>query len=141
MSRVEVHPQLLADCYYLGHLQACELLLHRNACVPWFILVPDTALGDLLDLPTEHRDAVVEECAAVSAFIKQILGYAKVNFAGLGNVVPQMHLHVIGRSEDDAAWPQPVWGNFLGEQTYAAKQVQQWREGLAKMTGLVPLDS
>ena len=141
MLRVKIHPQLRDDCYHLGHLQACEVLLHRNACVPWFILVPDTALNDLLDLPSEHRDAVVAECAAVSAFIKQILGYAKVNFAGLGNVVPQMHLHVIGRSEDDAAWPQPVWGNFLGEQTYAAGQVQQWSEGLAKMIGLVPLES
>lgn len=141
MSHIEIHPQLLADCYHLGHLQACELLLHRNACVPWFILVPDTALNDLLDLPSEHREAVVAECAAVSAFIKQILGYPKVNFAGLGNVVPQMHLHVIGRSDDDAAWPQPVWGNLDEEKTYAPEQLQQWRDGLAKMIGLVPLES
>ena len=139
MLHVEIHPQLLSDCYHLGHLQTCAVLLHRNACVPWFILVPDTALNDLLDLPSKHREAVIEECAAISAFIKQILGYDKVNFAGLGNVVPQMHLHIIGRSVDDAAWPQPVWGNFIGDKTYAAKKVQQWREGLVKMTGLVPL--
>ena len=99
MERDQIHRQLLADCHYLGSLPACELLLHRNAALPWFILVPDTQITDLLDLPEPHLEVVMADCAAVSAFIKQFLGFDKVNFAGLGNVVPQMHLHIIGRRE------------------------------------------
>ena len=96
MEQFHIHPQLLADCHQLGKLSASDLLLHRNAALPWFILVPDTQMSDVLDLPQDHRDAVLAECAVVSAFIKSVLGYNKVNFAGLGNVVPQMHLHIIG---------------------------------------------
>lgn len=138
MRDQQIHPQLLADCHHLGRLPACELLLNRNAALPWFILVPDTELSDILDLPQEHRDAVVAECATVSDFIKQVLGYPKVNFAGLGNVVPQMHLHVVGRREGDTCWPQPVWGNLPDGGEYPAEQLQEWRRELVQMAGLVP---
>jgi len=136
MQEVQIHPQLLADCHDLGRLPACAVLLHRNAVLPWFIMVPDTALNDVLDLPREHRDAVITDCAAVSTFIKAVLGYDKVNFAGLGNVVPQMHLHVIGRSEGDPAWPQPVWGALQDTATYTSQQLDDIRQGLGKMAGL-----
>ena len=106
MERDQIHPQLLADCHYLGSLAASEVLLNRNAALPWFILVPDTRINDILDLPEHHRDVVMADCAAVSAFIKQVLGFDKVNFAGLGNVVPQMHLHIIGRRDGGPWWPQ-----------------------------------
>ncbi len=138
MDPSQIHPQLLADCHHLGSLPATEVLLHRNAALPWFILVPDTRLADVLDLPEHHREEVVAECAAVSDFIKQVLGYGKVNFAGLGNVVPQMHLHVVGRREDDPCWPQPVWGNMPDGGAYTAQQLADLRADLAKMTGLVP---
>jgi diadenosine tetraphosphate (Ap4A) HIT family hydrolase len=128
--------QLLADCVYLGRLPACDVLLHRNAALPWFILVPQTLLLDVLDLPDEHRDAVIAECAGISAFIKQVLGYEKVNFAGLGNVVPQMHLHIIGRNAQDPCWPHPVWGNLPDGAIYTAAQIQEYQQGLVKMLGL-----
>jgi diadenosine tetraphosphate (Ap4A) HIT family hydrolase len=137
---MQIHPQLLTDCHHLGKLSACELLLNRNAALPWFILVPDTELNDILDLPSEHREAVVAECAAVSEFIKKVLGYPKVNFAGLGNVVPQMHLHVIGRREGDACWPQPVWGALADGGEYPVEKLQEWSRELAQMTGLAPPD-
>lgn len=140
MDLEEIHPQLLADCHYLGRLPDSALLLHRNAALPWFILVPDTRLGDVLDLPEHHREVVVAECAAVSLFIKQVLGFDKVNFAGLGNVVPQMHLHVIGRSAADPAWPQPVWGNVPEGELYATAQLRAWQADLVKMAGLEPAD-
>lgn len=138
MDPSQIHPQLLADCHLLGSLPATEVLLHRNAAVPWFILVPDTLLADLLDLPEHHREEVVAECAAISDFIKQVLGYGKVNFAGLGNLVPQMHLHIVGRREDDPCWPRPVWGNLPDGGAYTPQQLADLRGDLAKMTGLVP---
>ena len=137
MESADLPEQLLADCHHLGRLPATELLLNRNASLPWFILVPDTRLSDVLDLPEEHRDAVLADCAAVSAFIKQVLGFAKVNFAGLGNVVPAMHLHIIGRHPQDPCWPQPVWGNLPQGEAYARQQLRDWQADLVKMTGLV----
>ena len=138
MEQIHIHTQLLADCHHLGKLDAVEVLLHRNAAVPWFILVPDTQLSDVLDLPDEHRQAVLADCAAVSVFIKQVLGFDKVNFAGLGNVVPQMHLHIIGRHSADSCWPQPVWGNLPEGGTYALGQLREWQDELVKMMGLSP---
>ena len=106
-----IHPQLQQDCHVLGRFSRCTVLLNRNAAFPWFILVPDTKLEDVLDLPAAELAEVSAECQRVSTFLKRELGFGKVNFAGLGNVVPQMHLHVIGRSIDDPCWPQPVWGH------------------------------
>jgi diadenosine tetraphosphate (Ap4A) HIT family hydrolase len=140
MEQSQIHPQLLADCHYLGSLSACEVLLNRNAALPWFILVPDTRIADLLDLPQEQRDVVMADCAAVSGFIKQGLGYTKVNFAGLGNVVPQMHLHIIGRREGDPCWPNPVWGNLPAGRQYEHMELLGWQADLRKTVKLLPAD-
>lgn len=140
MAQDDIPKQLLADCHHLGRLATAELLLHRNASVPWFILVPDTLLSDVLDLPDDHRDAVLADCAGVSRFIKQALGFDKVNFAGLGNVVPQMHLHVIGRRPDDGCWPQPVWGNLPEGEAYDSAQLREVQQSLASMLGLAPVE-
>jgi len=137
MEQAHIPEQLLADCHHLGRLPTSEVLLHRNAALPWFILVPQTQLQDVLDLPDEYRQAVLADCAAVSAFIKQLPGYAKVNFAGLGNVVPAMHLHIIGRHPQDPCWPQPVWGNLPAGDSYSSQQLLEWQAALARMIGLV----
>ena len=136
MDEIAVPEQLLADCHLLGRLPTSALLLNRNAALPWFIVVPDTRLKDILDLPDEHRQAVMADCAGVSLFIKQVLGYDKVNFAGLGNVVPDMHLHIIGRREGDACWPQPVWGNLPDGGAYDMAQLHEWQQELSIMIGL-----
>jgi diadenosine tetraphosphate (Ap4A) HIT family hydrolase len=138
MEQSQIPQQLLTDCHVLGSLPASTLLLNRNAALPWFILVPQTPLCDVLDLPPQQRDAVLAECAAVSAFIKQVLGFDKVNFAGLGNVVPAMHLHIIGRHPNDACWPQPVWGNLPGGEAYSMERLREWQAGLVTQMGLVP---
>jgi diadenosine tetraphosphate (Ap4A) HIT family hydrolase len=138
MAHIELPPVLLTDCHHLGRLATSELLLQRNASLPWFILLPDTPLKDVLDLPDDQLQAVLTDCAAVSSFIKQVLGFEKVNFAGLGNVLPDMHLHIIGRSVADPCWPQPVWGNLPAGEVYAAEQLQQWQRALIKKIGLVP---
>ena len=133
---MHIHPQLLADCHLLGTLDDNTLLLHRNAGLPWFILVPATEQADVLDLSGEQRAAVLQCCAEVSRFIKQNLGYNKVNFAGLGNVVPQQHLHIVGRREDDPCWPQPVWGNLPSGPDYATETLHHWVELLQRECGL-----
>jgi diadenosine tetraphosphate (Ap4A) HIT family hydrolase len=138
MALEKIPPQLLGDCHVLGRFPACTLLLNRNAALPWFILVPQTPLCDFLDLPQGQREVVLAECAGVSGFIKQVLGFDKVNFAGLGNVVPAMHLHIIGRHPQDACWPQPVWGNLPDGASYSVEQLREWQSGLVSLLGLVP---
>jgi diadenosine tetraphosphate (Ap4A) HIT family hydrolase len=135
MTQSNIPTQLLEDCHYLGRLHGSAVLLNRNAAVPWFILVPQTQMSDILDLPDKQREEILADCAAVSRFIKQQLGFDKVNFAGLGNVVSAMHLHIIGRHTKDPCWPQPVWGNLSGGQFYAPKQLHEWQLGLAKIMG------
>ncbi len=137
MEQGHIPEQLLTDCHHLGRLPAANVLLNRNAALPWFILVPETRLSDVLDLPDEHRQAVLADCAAVSAFIKQVLGFDKVNFAGLGNVVSAMHLHIIGRHPQDGCWPQPVWGNLPSGESYTPQQLREWQAALVEMIGLV----
>lgn len=107
-----IHPQLLADCHCLGRLPATHLLLHHNAAVPWFILVPETEQGNLLDLALTQREAVLADCKRVSDYVVGSLGCAKVNVAWIGNLVPQLHIHVIGRDPLDNCWPRPVWGHL-----------------------------
>ena len=136
MSHFELHPQLAADCHRLGRYELCHLLLHRNAALPWFILVPETPLPDLLDLPAEERRLAVDEAAAVAAFVKDALGWPKINFAAIGNVVPQLHLHVIGRRPGDPCWPAPVWGRLDEGAAYPQAEVSALRARLTAATGL-----
>lgn len=136
MAEHSLPEQLLNDCHYLGRLPHSALLLHRNASLPWFIVVPDSAEQDLLDLASTVLHDVLEDCVAVSQFVKQELGYRKVNFAGLGNVVPDMHLHIIGRREGDACWPQPVWGNLPQGGDYTADRLADWQSRMQKAIAL-----
>lgn len=131
-----LHPQLAKDCHCLGSLDSGTLLLSRNARLHWFILVPDSTQADLLDLPATQLHAVMADCSALSAFLKHRLGYPKVNFAGIGNVVPQLHLHIVGRKEGDACWPKPVWGQLPEGKTWDSQALEQLVGQLAEHCNL-----
>jgi diadenosine tetraphosphate (Ap4A) HIT family hydrolase len=133
-----IHSQLRKDSHIIGDMPSGILLLHRNAALHWFILVPDSDMSDVLDLPPDRAQSVFADCAAVSAFIKQSLGYPKVNLGALGNQVPQMHLHIIGRRVGDACWPDPVWGNLHHSSVYTAEKLQDIQSGLHESAALEP---
>ncbi len=133
---MNLHPQLQADCHLLGHYDICTVLLHNNKTVPWFILVPETDQIDLLDLEEETRTCVLQECNRISKYLKQTRNLPKVNFASLGNVVPQLHIHVIGRHPQDACWPAPVWGHLKETLGYEPCEVESIREELMQNYGL-----
>jgi diadenosine tetraphosphate (Ap4A) HIT family hydrolase len=109
-AAASLHPRLAADTHTLGALESALLLLHREAALHWFILVPNTACADLTDLPPAERHALLDDAAALGQFLKAEFAYPKVNVGALGNVVPQLHLHVVGRRPEDFCWPDPVWG-------------------------------
>ncbi len=125
MRHFAIHPQLLTDCHRLGRLPATHLLLHRNAALPWFILVPETDLGNLLDLPIPRRDAVLSDCKRVSDYLRAQFASTRVNVAWIGNLVPQLHVHVIGRRPGDPCWPKPVWGHLEQTAAYGAGDIRR----------------
>ncbi len=105
-----LHEKLAADCVTLGDLPLCTALLMRDDRFPWVILVPRVSgLRDFHDLPRDHVPTLFEEISAVSRALIGEFGAEKINVAALGNQVPQLHIHVIGRFTRDVAWPGPVW--------------------------------
>lgn len=109
-----LHPRLLEDCHVLGRLALCHVLLHRNAALPWFILVPENAVeaSEWHELPAAQRQRMEAETVLVSRFLRATLDVHKVNIAAIGNIVAQLHVHVIGRRHDDPCWPGVVWGRL-----------------------------
>jgi len=120
---VTLHPQLSNDCYLLGKVSSSTLLLHKNALVPWFILVPDTDKNELFKLSNEHQQSVTEEISLIARFVEQHFKTDKINIATIGNIVPQLHVHIIGRHTDDFCWPNPVWGQSTSK-PYSLDEVQ-----------------
>ena len=106
-----LHPTLAADTYSLGRVGAVQILMHRSAQFPWFMLVPEDPATELHELPPALRAELQALADRVGRFVLKQWTCDKLNIAAIGNVVPQLHLHVIGRRQDDALWPRVVWGN------------------------------
>jgi diadenosine tetraphosphate (Ap4A) HIT family hydrolase len=79
--------------------------------------------GDLLDLPEHMMNVAMNEAAIARRFIKNEFAVSKINFAAIGNVVPQLHLHVVGRRANDPCWPAPVWGNLAEADGYSNERI------------------
>jgi diadenosine tetraphosphate (Ap4A) HIT family hydrolase len=110
-ARYELHPQLAADTHPLAALELCELRLMDDANYPWLVLVPRVAdARELIDLDATQRHALTEEIDRAARLLRDAFRPHKLNVAALGNLVPQLHVHVIARDENDPAWPAPVWG-------------------------------
>jgi len=105
-----LHPQLNADTVPVCELALSRLLAMNDANFPWLILVPRRAgVSEIIDLGDEQA-ALMDELALVSRALKDETRCDKLNVAAIGNVVPQLHIHIVARRKDDAAWPKPVWG-------------------------------
>lgn len=106
-----LHPRLAADTIGVARWPLCRVLLMNDRQYPWLILVP--ALPDIReihDLAATDRHRLTDETCAAAAALQRLFAADKMNVAALGNVVPQLHVHVIARHVDDPAWPRPVWG-------------------------------
>jgi diadenosine tetraphosphate (Ap4A) HIT family hydrolase len=109
-----LHPQLSADTVAVGDLALSRLLAMNDADFPWLILVPRRAgASEMLDLGAE-QPRLMDEIAAVSDALKRETRCDKLNVAAIGNVVPQLHVHVVARFRADPLWPKPVWGASAG---------------------------
>jgi diadenosine tetraphosphate (Ap4A) HIT family hydrolase len=121
MSDFQLHPRLAADTSFVADWPLCRVLLMEDARYPWLVLVPRRAgLTEIADLHPEDRAALMDEMVRAGEAVQTLLPEAKLNIGALGNVVPQLHVHVIGRVAGDPAWPGPVWGHSPAQPYEAA---------------------
>ena len=129
----QLNGAFLTSSHALTQLGLCEVRLQDDARWPWLILIPRIAgARELEDLPQADRAALMEEVVMAGRAVRamgQALGrpVAKLNLGALGNVTPQLHVHVVGRRPDDAAWPGPVWG-VAGAVRYTDQELAKARE-------------
>jgi diadenosine tetraphosphate (Ap4A) HIT family hydrolase len=107
----QLHPQIAADSFAVCELGLSSVRLMRDANYAWLLLVPRvTYANEIADLTPADRAALIDEIVKASAALRETVKSDKLNVAALGNVVAQLHVHVIARRHDDIAWPKPVWG-------------------------------
>ncbi len=106
-----LHPQLALDSLLVADWPLCQVRLINDQQYPWFLLVPKVvAAKDIIDLTDAQQLQLWQESKQLSHWIRADYQPDKLNIAALGNMVPQLHLHHIGRFKTDVAWPAPVWG-------------------------------
>ena len=131
-----LHPRLANGTFELGRIGISRLLLKNNALFPWFLLVPEVEEGveDLHQLDEASYADVTAAIRRVSRFIADHFQPEKLNVASMGNQVRQMHVHLVGRSPADPAWPGTVWA-FEGKQPYEPGRVEEIRSAAAQAFG------
>jgi diadenosine tetraphosphate (Ap4A) HIT family hydrolase len=108
---VELHPQLQADSVPVVMLSLCEVRLQTDANFPWLVLVPQREdAREIHRLSEADQQTLMREISFVSTRFEALTVAEKINVAALGNMVPQLHIHIIARFKGDPAWPGPIWG-------------------------------
>ena len=129
-KKFKIHPQLAEDSHELFAWQSSYLRLHKNATLPWLIIIPISEQIEFHDLPADLQIEVTLISQVASNHFKQQLGVEKINFAAIGNVVQQLHIHVIGRHKNDPLWPNVIWGNKLPDAVYTQHQIEKLKFSL-----------
>lgn len=136
MSDFLLHPQLLADTHPVCELTLCSVRLMDDARFPWLVLVPrQPFLRELVDLSADDQVTLLREINRAGRVLQRLYRTDKLNVAALGNMVPQLHVHVISRRTDDDAWPRPVWGAGQAEHYSPRMLSPRLAELAAALTG------
>lgn len=123
MTPFTLDARLADDSHPLATLALCELRLMDDANYPWLVLVPRIAgARELVDLDADQRRRLTDEIDLAARLLRDVYRPYKLNIAALGNMVEQLHIHVIGREQDDPAWPAPVWGR-VAARPYSPEQL------------------
>jgi len=131
-----LHPRLGQDTAAVGDLALSRVLAMNDANYPWLVLVPRRpGVVEIIDLDDAARTELMAEIALVAAALKTHSRCDKLNVAAIGNVVAQLHVHVVARRKDDLAWPRPVWG-AAPARPYAAEELQAFAAALRRAIGL-----
>lgn len=124
--------RLESDSTFVIDLKLCQVRLSHNAAFPWILLIPKPKeLIEIIDLDPSDQYLLMEEISRASHVMKSLFHPIKLNVGSLGNVVPQLHIHVAARYEKDPAWPNPIWNSGI-RTTYdpsaKAERIAQLRE-------------
>jgi diadenosine tetraphosphate (Ap4A) HIT family hydrolase len=127
-----LHPRLKEDTIDIGDLPLCRVLVIKDANYPWLLLVPRRPdIVEIIDLDEVAQAQLMTEISRVARALKDITKCEKLNIAALGNVVLQLHVHLIARRSNDAAWPRPVWG-VTPPLAHDAEEVQRFISALRR---------
>lgn len=122
---IAVDTRIISSTCFVAELPLCNLYLQNESRFPWLVLVPRReSVSELIDLSIEDQQELTCEIAMVSQLMKAKYSPDKLNVANLGNIVKQLHIHVIARYEIDSAWPGPVWGKFDAPLMYSSEDLE-----------------
>ncbi len=128
-----LHEAIARDSLLVSREANIQIRLQNHAAVPWLVLVPEhTGAVELIDLPDTERAQLHLLQDRVSRILLNAARAHKLNVAAIGNIVPQLHIHCIGRFTDDPHWPGPVWGHPLQPYPDPELAVNAWRAHLAE---------
>ena len=116
----KINKKFLKSSFYICDLKLCTLRLHDNSKFPWIILIPKRKSKiDISELNSKDQILLMKEIVYVSNLIKKLFKTSKLNVEKIGNIVPQLHIHIIARSKKDSSWPLSVW--VVKEKSYNKK--------------------
>jgi len=134
MTTFELDPRLAADTENIGMLGLCRVLLMRDARYPWLILVPaQPDLVEISDLSAADQSRLMAEIAAAGEALTDLYRPEKINTGALGNIVRQLHVHIVARNTGDPAWPGPVWGHSAAvayDETTLQRRLREIKDAL-----------
>ena len=106
----EIDKKFLKSSHHINELKLCSIRLHDNSKFPWLILIPmRNKIADISDLKPKDQILLMNEIVFVSKIMKKIFKTSKLNVEKIGNIVPQLHIHIIARNKKDSSWPLSVW--------------------------------
>ena len=106
----KINQNFLKSSYYIKDLKLCSIRLHDNLKFPWLILIPRRKnITDMSELNSKDQILLMKEIIYVSKIVKKLFKTSKLNVEKIGNVVPQLHIHIIARNKNDSSWPLSVW--------------------------------
>ena len=108
---MKIAPEIERDSIFIKDLELSQLRLFKDGDLDWFLLIPRVeGAKDWSDLELKEQEVLCKEITEISNYLKAEVGPDKINVASLGNMVPQLHIHIIARYKSDRAWPAPIWG-------------------------------
>ena len=128
----KLHKKFLKSSYHIADLQLCNIRLNDNSKFPWLILIPKrNKIIDISDLNSKDQILLMKEIVYVSKIMKKLFKTSKLNVEKIGNIVPQLHIHIIARSKKDSTWPLSVW--VVKGKTYSKLALKNLIEKLRKV--------
>lgn len=133
-----IDERIFSSCFELGDWPLSRVLLKNNIHFPWFILVPrQKDIQEIVELPAQWRHVLIDEISELSSIVKKYFNADKLNIGSLGNMVPQLHVHVIARFKSDSLWPHGIWQLTQPSEPYPEKMLQPMLKDLRQQVTCV----